>query len=456
MVAWLNRQFEEVLTAARAKVTRDCGVADSLALARFLEYFGQHEERNEVLTVARRVHPSSNALTIEKVRALAQLGHLSEAVELAIELLKSDLTRASGGATLLFLARNDGELLNQIGRLLSSSSADGIRRRRSELAAKFFNAAGNRERAWREIDGLIKGSIDRGFVRQSAPPLAIGQSRALQALVEAQQLLTSRSITNFAVSGTLLGLIRDNAFIRGDKDIDIGTLGAPAGAIREVFDEHPLFRIKWFDSDDTIKVQHFNGVEIDIFRHIERSGSHWHGDRIFGWLNSIVEDISVFKFRSHEINTPIHPELYLEENYGDWNIPQLDFDASFDTPNLVIEDREAAAFHQAMRVFRFLSEGHYTKAERVVRKFQDRFPDYTSETIRLAESFIKKFYGDEDWRRNVYLAARNQRAKASRKATGMRYFYASRVYPTLKSTLPPPAWRILRDAKRKIKALAQI
>ncbi len=161
----------------------------------------------------------------------------------------------------------------------------------------------------------------------------------------------------FAVSGTLLGIIREKALLSHDIDIDLGVM-------EEVIDverllkaiqasnkfyikkiDYPVLRVQ--DSDkihyskmsipSLIKFGHKRGLHIDLFVHFRDNNLRWHGSSIHRWDNSDFE-IQSIEFKGQTVNTPSNPERYLEENYGDWKTPKIDFNCNVDTPNIALQN----------------------------------------------------------------------------------------------------------------------
>ena len=161
----------------------------------------------------------------------------------------------------------------------------------------------------------------------------------------------------FAVSGTLLGIIREKELLSHDIDIDLGVMEEDIDVERlvnaiQVSDkfyikkiDYPVLRVH--DSEriryikmsipSLIKFGHKRGLHIDLFVHFRDNKLRWHGSSLHRWDNSEFE-IQSINFKGQTVNIPSNPERYLEENYGDWQTPKIDFNCSVDTPNIALQN----------------------------------------------------------------------------------------------------------------------
>ena len=160
----------------------------------------------------------------------------------------------------------------------------------------------------------------------------------------------------FAVSGTFLGVVREKDWIAHDYDIDVGVMGNTfsLSALINALTSKGQFRIikvddqvRFFGPDDALnieevpaclKLEHRNGVPVDVFIHYNQGDVHWHGSSMNRWDNSLFE-LSEYSFRGFNILGPSDYDRYLTENYGsDWRVPRVDFHSTdgSGTPNLVL------------------------------------------------------------------------------------------------------------------------
>ena len=70
------------------------------------------------------------------------------------------------------------------------------------------------------------------------------------------------------------------------------------------------------------------------------------------------------KFLGEKVWIPSDPELYLDENYGNWRIPVEIFDARLDAPNVKVTDQE---YLITLHYFALLSALKKSKKENIYR-----------------------------------------------------------------------------------------
>ena len=173
---------------------------------------------------------------------------------------------------------------------------------------------------------------------------------ALEALCRIDDTLKTAGLNPFLVSGTLLGVIRDNALIEGDNDLDIG-IRAEEASSEEIFGMlvgNPAFR-SVYNLGHLVQVTDHNGTVIDIFIHYQEDGGVWHGTDVHQWLNSDF-GLREMEFQSHTFLVPDDARLYLDENYGNWTQPVLFWDYSFDTPNRRFFTNRKTVYYLAERI----------------------------------------------------------------------------------------------------------
>jgi hypothetical protein len=168
--------------------------------------------------------------------------------------------------------------------------------------------------------------------------------RAAVALAALSAELEKLGVKAFLISGTLLGYLREGNFISWDKDIDVGvfTSDIKLGDIESAFRQAPEFSVRRLDfNSDRLRVDHVNGVKVDIFPHyfVEADGKVWHDGTATRWWNSPF-DMAEIEFLGERQYVPEDPERYLDENYGNWRVPEPNFDARIDAPNVEVTDQD--------------------------------------------------------------------------------------------------------------------
>ena len=198
---------------------------------------------------------------------------------------------------------------------------------------------------------MITIAYKQAYERSLKPPKPVSEmdeddSFAAKAAVALRDLyIAFKDLpTPFLVSGTLLGLIREGGFISWDKDIDVGIMCAnkDADAIELKLRKNGNFYVRKVDlTAARIRLVHTNGTMVDVFPHYPdpRKKIIWHDGSATRWWNSPFE-LKQAEFIGEKVMIPSDPELYLDENYGDWRTPVSVFDARQDAPNLQVTDPE--------------------------------------------------------------------------------------------------------------------
>ncbi len=162
----------------------------------------------------------------------------------------------------------------------------------------------------------------------------------------------------FVISGTFLGLIRENGFLAHDYDIDLGVFEQEIDiqdAVAKI-STSDRFVLKKYDHHTStlfdpptpsinpdvpyiLKLVHVTGIHIDLFVHYRDTATtpptDWHGSSIHRWENSAF-DLATYTFYNFTVLGPANSDRYLTENYGDWRTPVTEFNCTTDTPNLVL------------------------------------------------------------------------------------------------------------------------
>jgi len=143
-------------------------------------------------------------------------------------------------------------------------------------------------------------------------PSPLSHQDAVAALVDCASLF--QDIPWFVLSGTFLGLIREDGFL--------------------------------------------TGVPVDIFYHYETGDDRLlHGSSLHHWFNSRFS-LQDYNLEGVAVRGPADADRYLTENYGDWRTPVTDFNCSTDTPNLAIVRHPITITMFLQRLARFAEMGH--------------------------------------------------------------------------------------------------
>lgn len=158
----------------------------------------------------------------------------------------------------------------------------------------------------------------------------------------------------FLLWGSLLGCVRDGAFIRNDRDIDLGVLGSDAPRLA-------AWRTAMVARGFGVRIEDAHKVSVVHSRHprlfIDIDIVHRRPD---GWVitNAAADPHRVYHYVFREpvfgetrpgalggrpVRLPAEPEGFLEATYGEWRTPQAKLHYLYGPLNLEIESRCASA-----------------------------------------------------------------------------------------------------------------
>ena len=199
-------------------------------------------------------------------------------------------------------------------------------------------------------------------------PSPLSHQDAVAALVDCASLF--QDIPWFVLSGTFLGLIREDGFLPHDYDIDVGVmqdvplvsvtdrLARNANFVLRKVDIQPAFGAQTAPRPMLLKLVHRTGVPVDIFYHYETGDDRLlHGSSLHHWFNSHFS-LQDYNLEGVAVRGPADADRYLTENYGDWRTPVTDFNCSTDTPNLAIVRHPITITMFLQRLARFAEMGH--------------------------------------------------------------------------------------------------
>jgi hypothetical protein len=203
-----------------------------------------------------------------------------------------------------------------------------------------------RERAWKtrvkRTRKRLSGAFGPGRPKQQSTAEPFDR-RAAVALEELSTEFEKAGLEAFLISGTLLGYLREGKLISWDKDIDVGVFADAheVAEIERVFDQAESFSVRRLDfHSNRLRVDHANRVMVDIFPHFPGpDGLIWHDGATTRWWNSPF-GLKEIEFLGKRMYIPDNPERYLDENYGNWRVPEANFDARIDAPNVEIVDQD--------------------------------------------------------------------------------------------------------------------
>jgi len=209
---------------------------------------------------------------------------------------------------------------------------------------------------WRRV---VKHAAKRTAPARTHTPIAnaFRTGGAAVALKDINRVLRANGMKPFLVSGTLLGRIREGQLLAHDNDIDIGLMDdVDENTAARVLGASGYFHLLPRRVGDCLRVKHLNGIAIDVFLHYTDNGTVWHGGTKARWYNTPF-GLTETTFLGERFWIPDAPERYLEENYGDWRTPIVNFDSTLDTPNAEIRSDNELVIHAYKKLSGCLLQG---------------------------------------------------------------------------------------------------
>ncbi len=166
------------------------------------------------------------------------------------------------------------------------------------------------------------------------------------ALEDLKIALDKNNIIFFLISGTLLGCIREKDFLANDKDIDVGVWDSYSyDELVTAVSGSGCFYIIKNRTKNIVQIRHVNGINIDIFVHHREENDYWHSALKLKWYNTPFT-LMEWQFLGKNYLIPSNYDLYLTENYGDWQTPKTKFDSTYDTPNAEVINKAEFLLYQ--------------------------------------------------------------------------------------------------------------
>ncbi len=263
---------------------------------------------------------AANSITFLKARSLETGGDHAHAVDLLRQLDKHKKSTAMK----VHIARN----LCKAGRLEESIS-------QLDVAIELFS------RQFDRPDGEAPGIDEFGQVRPPESNFNVG--RASRALGDLAKIFNDNDLKMFLVSGTLLGYEREGKLLDHDKDIDVGVIGwEKQYEICLALQKSGLFTVtpQYLKGSDAIYfpvVHNGTGTWIDIFIYYPQDGKLVTGvDFFFGYRQTFAFtpfDLKPVNFLGVDMYVPENTDLNLEENFGNWRVPDTSYLSHLESPS---------------------------------------------------------------------------------------------------------------------------
>lgn len=140
----------------------------------------------------------------------------------------------------------------------------------------------------------------------------------------------------FLNSGTLLGAVRDQTFIKHDDDMDIGVIvnsTQPLDVADELIALHKVLKakldlpIKTSFNSPVLKIKLASDIVLDIFPTWFQDGKVYIWPHTFGELTKAdLLPLKTISMHGYEMPVPAEPEKMLALNYGEqWKVPDAGF-----------------------------------------------------------------------------------------------------------------------------------
>lgn len=191
---------------------------------------------------------------------------------------------------------------------------------------------------------------------------------ARRALEEVDKIFKAAGKRFFLDRGTLLGAIREDGFIQGDYDIDLGVLESEITLpdVRKIMSGHGFGLIQ--STPWKLAYQSGRGITVDFFLTRERDGmfiSRGNGE-VHQWTFKPFT-LQQHNFGGQSYHVPSDAEGHLEQLYGNWQSPNLFYDLSFDEYCLTYVPKLNAALYLTQRFSTAMKTRNRFNAERCLR-----------------------------------------------------------------------------------------
>ncbi len=215
----------------------------------------------------------------------------------------------------------------------------------------------------------------------------IVETHALEALHDVMQLAHGLGIKPFLFFGTLLGFVRDQGFIPGDSDIDLGVVDCQClkklctGAQKQGFGRD---KIRWHKGRlSSLALKHPNGSVVDL------KDCQTGPDNSTTWITfsatlavkkqfPAAMDLQEVSFKSTPVFIPVCAAEYLEWQYGtDWRMPDPDYHYVTSGPLHGEEHVQFVANAGPIAILHMLQSGRLSKAAGMTDSMAALFPEDT-------------------------------------------------------------------------------
>ena len=326
----------------------------------WLGFLGEHERALEVARTARMLAPASVPAAVEEVRLSYRAVDEAEADDAAVRAL----ARFPDSAALLWAVAKECRTAEQYERLVDVWRVRAQDPSNTPVAVRQLSTAAGRAGCTEEAIAWYHQAFARllqaGTAPAIPPPVRLHGKGAWTAIEDVAALFDAERVPYFFAAGTVLGFVREGRPLSLDGDIDVGIRDEhfDLETLTDIFRRHPRFE---FDvvhpRTKKLGLRHRGGSPVDLFRFYEEDGRLYHDGVFVRWHNSPF-GVQRFTVQGLELPIPEDEERYLTENYGDWRVPNADFDAfTDDAPNVEVTWPEYRRLHHIRRAYRAFLEG---------------------------------------------------------------------------------------------------
>ncbi|HYE50160.1 MAG TPA: hypothetical protein VEB20_11260 [Azospirillaceae bacterium] len=308
-----------------------------------------------------------------------------------------EAAEAGGGRPLAHFLRK-WSLLEEIGRLdpvareveaMAAAIPADRRREHALLELHRCAVAHNRMRfaeSAARLDRLLRACASGGIApaRSAPPPPARTAGRLRRVAADIAALAAAQGLEVAFTAGTLLGLVRDGAFLPGDKDLDLAVLG-PAGTapVAAALLASGLFQPEPtpfpFGSYRVLRHRP-TGVVLDLIAHAPGDGvrlNRWEGpdgallrQTVFPFYRATPAD---FPGPGLRLPVPDGVDAHLAALYGDWRTPDPAYDTTLSARNLTAHTPYLASYGR-LKAATLLLGGLPDRAPALLRQLSAREP----------------------------------------------------------------------------------
>ncbi|MDA3901171.1 MAG: hypothetical protein PF637_11720 [Spirochaetes bacterium] len=422
-----HNKYEKLLYEFKQKGYEKISCKNLKTIIPFLEKAGHHEELNNCLDVALQYYPENSFFYMYFARYFHFQNNIDEALKMAKKAFTFDPANTQNIALMVTLKykRDNREEADKYAlkllekfplnlKILWSVCNQCVTEKQFNKIHKIWQGALNKRSNQNKLyvktvpaivtaaarANLFKEGIQLSFeaslkivkkeVLITKKPKNLRNKYTMNAIRDICEVFYNCGVPFFFAAGTALGFIREGKVLEHDADIDVGIMEndwAP-DKIMEAFKKHPHFVFEMPHPDSPkIGLVHCGGADIDIFKFYRETDSLFHNGGFIRWKNSIF-NIKKYCFSGTEIYLPDPADKYLTENYGNWRLPDPEFDAFLYAPNTEVTWPEYLELIVARSLYKSLIYNKMKKTRKIANDYKE-FLTRTPTGQELLQQFLK-------------------------------------------------------------------